>query len=310
MGMFILRRLLLLIPIWIGISLLAFLLASLTPGDPARLILQRELGHQPNTEQVEEARERLGLNDPLPVQYLRWLGNAATGDLGNSYRNGAPVLDSLADRFPATLKMAGLGLAMSVALAVPLGTLAAVFRNGPIDHFSRIFALVGAAMPGFWVAYLLILLFSVNLGWLPVAGSSTWKHIILPAVTLGIAGSASLMRVTRSEMLENLGLDYVRTARSKGLTSSAVIVRHALRNALIPLTTILGMRFAGMLGGAVIVETIFSWPGVGKLMIDAIFDRDYPMIQGFVIFMGTVTLIINLIVDIGYGLIDPRVRAH
>lgn len=308
--MFILRRLLLLIPIWIGISLLAFLLASLTPGDPARLILQRELGHQPNTEQVEEARERLGLNDPLPVQYLRWLGNAATGDLGNSYRNGAPVLDSLADRFPATLKMAGLGLAMSVALAVPLGTLAAVFRNGPIDHFSRIFALVGAAMPGFWVAYLLILLFSVNLGWLPVAGSSTWKHIILPAVTLGIAGSASLMRVTRSEMLENLGLDYVRTARSKGLTSSAVIVRHALRNALIPLTTILGMRFAGMLGGAVIVETIFSWPGVGKLMIDAIFDRDYPMIQGFVIFMGTVTLIINLIVDIGYGLIDPRVRAH
>lgn len=308
--MFIFRRLMLLIPIWIGISLFAFLLTSLTPGDPARLILQRELGHQPNTEQVEEARERLGLNDPLPVQYLRWLGDAATGDLGNSYRNGSPVLDTLKDRFPATLRMAGLGLTMSVLVAIPLGVLAAVFRSGPIDHFSRVFALVGAAMPGFWVAYLLILFFSVNLGWLPVAGSSTWKHIVLPALTLGIAGSASLMRVTRSEMLENLGLDYVRTARSKGLKSSTVIVRHALRNALVPLVTILGMRFAGMLGGAVIVETIFSWPGVGKLMIDAIFDRDYPMIQGFVIFMGTITLIINLVVDIGYGIIDPRVRTH
>lgn len=308
MGSFILRRVALLIPVWIGISLIAFLLANLTPGDPARLVLQRELGHQPNSEQVAEARERMGLNDPLPVRYIRWLGDAATGDLGTSYRNGKPVLESLAERFPTTLRVAALGLAISIAVAIPLGVMAAVFRHSILDHFSRVFALAGAAMPSYWVAYLLILLLSVQLGWLPVAGSSTWKHMLLPAITLGIGGSASLMRVVRSEMLENLGQDYVRTARAKGLGSNTVIVQHALRNALLPVTTILGMRLAGMLGGAVIVETIFSWPGVGKLVVDAIFDRDYPMIQGFVIFMGTVTLLINLVVDIGYGLIDPRVK--
>ena len=308
MGSFIVRRITLLIPVWIGISLLAFLLANFTPGDPARLVLQRELGHQPSGAQVAEARERLGLNDPMPIRYLNWLGGAVTGDLGTSYRNGKPVLESLAERFPTTLKIAALGLAMSIAVAIPLGVLAAVFRHTLIDHISRVFALAGAAMPSYWVAYLLILLMSVQLGWLPVAGSSTWQHMVLPSVTLGIGGSASLMRVVRSEMLENLGQDYVQTARAKGLTNSDVIVRHALRNALLPVSTILGMRLAGMLGGAVIVETIFSWPGVGKLVVDAIFDRDYPMIQGFVIFMGTVTLLINLVVDIGYGLIDPRVK--
>ena len=308
MGSFIVRRVTLLIPVWIGISLLAFLLANFTPGDPARLVLQRELGHQPNGQQVAEARERLGLNDPMPVHYLNWLGGAITGDLGTSYRNGKPVLESLAERFPTTLKIAALGLAISIVVAIPLGVLAAVFRHTFIDHISRVFALAGAAMPSYWVAYLLILLMSVQLGWLPVAGSSTWQHMVLPAVTLGIGGSASLMRVVRSEMLENLGQDYVQTARAKGLKNSDVIVRHALRNALLPVSTILGMRLAGMLGGAVIVETIFSWPGVGKLVVDAIFDRDYPMIQGFVIFMGTVTLLINLVVDIGYGLIDPRVK--
>lgn len=299
-----------LIPVWIGISLLAFLLANLTPGDPARLVLQRELGHQPDAVQVAEARERMGLNDPLPVRYFHWLTNAVHGDLGDSYRNGKPVLDSLTERFPATLRVAMLGLSLSVLVAFPLGIFAAVFRQHTIDHFSRVLALAGAAMPSYWVAYLLILFFSVRLGWLPVAGSSTWKHMILPALTLGVGGSASLMRVVRSEMLENLGQDYVRTARSKGLTSSTVVIRHALRNALLPVTTILGMRLAGMLGGAVIVETIFNWPGVGKLVVDAIFDRDYPMIQGFVVFMGTMTLLINLVVDIGYGFIDPRVRPN
>lgn len=308
MGSFILRRVILLVPVWIGISLVAFLLANLTPGDPARLVLQRELGHQPNAEQVAMMQEEMGLNDPLPVRYLHWLADAISGDLGTSYRNGKPVLESLVDRFPSTMKIALLGLTFSVAVAIPLGVLAAVYRNSIIDHISRVLALAGAAMPSYWVAYLLILMLSVQLGLLPVAGSSTWKHVVLPAVTLGIGGSASLMRVVRSEMLENLGQDFVRTARAKGLRSSNVIVNHALRNALLPVTTILGMRLAGMLGGAVIVETIFSWPGVGKLVVDAIFDRDYPMIQGFVIFMGTVTLLINLVVDIGYGLIDPRVK--
>ncbi len=305
---FILRRLAYLLPVWIGISLVAFLLANLTPGDPARLALQRELGRQPTGEETAIARDRLGLDDPAPVRYLRWLGDALTGDLGTSYRSGTPVLDSLVDRFPKTLQIGGLGLLMAIAIAIPLGVLAAVYRRGPIDHLSRIIALLGASMPSYWVAYLLILLFSVRLGMLPVAGSQTWQHAVMPAVTLGIGGSASLMRLARSEMLETLGQDYIRTARAKGLRSRALLVRHALRNTMIPLSTVLGMRFAGMLGGAVIVETIFSWPGIGKLVVDAIFDRDYPMIQGFVIFMGTVFLLINLIVDVGYGLIDPRIR--
>jgi len=305
---FILRRLAYLLPVWIGISLVAFLLANLTPGDPARLALQRELGRQPTGEETAIARERLGLDDPAPVRYLRWLGDALTGDLGTSYRSGTPVLDSLVERFPKTLQIGGLGLLMAIAIAIPLGVLAAVYRRGPIDHLSRIVALLGASMPSYWVAYLLILLFSVRLGMLPVAGSQTWQHAVMPAVTLGIGGSASLMRLARSEMLETLGQDYIRTARAKGLRSRSLLVRHALRNTMIPISTVLGMRFAGMLGGAVIVETIFSWPGIGKLVVDAIFDRDYPMIQGFVIFMGTVFLLINLIVDVGYGLIDPRIR--
>ena len=308
MWIFILRRIAFLLPVWLGISLFAFALANLTPGDPARLALQREIGGQPTAEQVAEARERLGLDDPAPVRYVHWVADAVTGDLGTSYRTGTPVLQSLADRFPTTLQIAGLGLVLSIAIAIPVGVLAAVYRQSAIDHASRVLALVGASMPSYWVAYLLILLFSVRLGWLPVAGSSTWQHALLPAVTLGIGGSASLMRLIRSEMLETLGQDYVRTARSKGLSQRIVVMRHALRNALIPTTTVIGMRFAGMLGGAVIVETIFSWPGVGKLIVDAIFDRDYPMIQGFVVFMGTAFLLINLIVDIGYGVIDPRVR--
>ncbi|MBA2775585.1 MAG: ABC transporter permease [Chloroflexia bacterium] len=308
MVQFVLRRLLYLVPVWIGISLVAFLLANLAPGDPARLALQRALGRQPTGAETAAAREQMGLNDSPPVQYLNWLGNALTGDLGLSYRTGKPVLESLVERFPTTLQIAGGGLLLAIAIAIPLGVLAAVYRRGPIDHLSRVVALLGASMPSYWVAYLLILLFSVRLGMLPVAGSQTWQHAVMPALTLGIGGSASLMRLTRSEMLETLGQDYIRTARAKGLHSRTLLVRHALRNTMIPISTVLGMRFAGMLGGAVIVETIFSWPGIGKLVVDAIFDRDYPMIQGFVIFMGTAFLLINLIVDIGYGLIDPRIR--
>jgi len=305
---FVLRRLAYLVPVWIGISLVAFMLANLAPGDPARLALQRELGRQPTAEETAVVREQMGLNDIAPVRYLKWLGDAVTGDLGTSYRTGQPVLDSLADRFPTTLQIAGFGLLLAIAIAIPLGILAAVYRQGPIDHLSRVIALLGASMPSYWVAYLLILLLSVRLGWLPVAGSQTWQHAVMPALTLGIGGSAGLMRLTRSEMLETLNQDYIRTARAKGLRSRPLMLGHALRNTMIPLSTVLGMRFAGMLGGAVIVETIFSWPGIGKLVVDAIFDRDYPMIQGYVIFMGTAFLLINLIVDLGYGVIDPRIR--
>lgn len=308
MARYLLRRLIYLVPIWLGISIVAFMLANLTPGDPARLMLQRQLGRQPTAEEVAVARENLHLNEPVVVRYLRWLEGAATGDLGTSYRTGEPVLSALAHRFPNTLQIATLGLLFAVAIAVPLGVLAAVRRNSPIDHASRVLALLAASMPGFWVAYLLILLFAVKLQLLPVAGKGSWQHLILPSVTLGLAACASLMRLTRSEMLEVLGQDYIRTSRAKGLSSRAVVLRHALRNALIPVTTVAGLRFAGLLGGAVIVETIFAWPGIGKFVLDSIFDRDYPVVQGFVVFMGTVFLLINLLVDVSYAWLDPRIR--
>ncbi len=296
------------IPIWIGISFVAFSLSALTPGDPALLMLQRSLDRQPTAEEHAAAREDMGLDRPFAERYVRWLGNAATGDLGISIRTGDPVLSALADRFPRTLQIAGLGLAFSLVVAIPLGTLAALFRNRPIDHFSRLLALLGACMPNFWVAYLLILLFSVHLGLLPVAGTGTWQHMILPSVSLGLVACASLMRLTRSEMLEVLGQDYIRTARAKGLGTQVVVMRHALRNAMLPVTTVAGMRFASLLGGAVIVETIFAWPGIGKYVLDSIFDRDYPVVQGFVVFMGTVFLLMNLLVDISYAWLDPRIR--
>jgi peptide/nickel transport system permease protein len=206
------------------------------------------------------------------------------------------------------VQIAVLGLIGAVLIAVPIGVMGAVWRNSPIDHFSRVLSLLGAAMPSYWVAYLLILVFSVRLQLLPVAGRGTWQHLILPSVTLGLAASASLMRLTRSEMLEVLGQDFIRTGRAKGLGSRAVLIGHALRNALIPVVTVAGMRFAGLLGGAVIVETIFAWPGIGKFVLDSIFDRDYPVIQGFVLFMGTVFLLINLAVDLSYAFLDPRIR--
>ena len=210
--------------------------------------------------------------------------------------------------FPTPCRSPCGGIAVSILIALPIGVAAAVWRNSLVDHLSRIVSLLTASMPSYWVAYLLILLFAVRLQVLPVAGRGTWQHLVLPSVTLGLASTASLMRLTRSEMLEMLGQDFVRTGRAKGLSERVVIVRHALRTALIPVVTLIGLRFAGLLGGAVIVETIFSWPGIGKYVLDSIYDRDYPVIQGFVLFMGTAFVLINLLVDISYGLIDPRIR--
>ena len=308
MTRYLLRRLVYLTPVWLAISFVAFALANLTPGDPARLALQRDLGRQPTAEEVTRARDALSLDDPFVVRYARWLADAATGDFGTSYRTGEPVAGALLARFPSTLQIATLGLLAALVVALPIGVLAAVWRNSPLDHLSRVLALLGAAMPSYWVAYLLILVFAVRLGALPVAGRGTWQHFVLPSATLGLATSATLMRLTRSEMLEVLGQDFVRTGRAKGLGPRAVIVGHALRNALIPVLTVAGMRFAGLLGGAVIVETIFAWPGIGKFVLDSIFDRDYPVIQGFVVFMGSVFLLVNLAVDLSYAALDPRVR--
>ena len=305
---YLLRRIAYLLPVWLCVSFVAFTLANLTPGDPARLMLQRQLGRQPTGQEVSAARAELRLDEPFPVRYVRWLGDALTGDLGTSYRTGEPVLTALVDRFPRTLQIALLGIALALAVAVPLGIGAAIRRNSPLDHASRVAALLGAAMPSYWVAYLLIFFFVVQFRLLPVAGQGTWQHLVLPSVTLGLAACASLMRLTRSEMLEVLGQDFIQTGKAKGLTPRSVIIGHALRNALIPVLTVAGLRFAGLLGGAIIVESIFAWPGIGKFVVDSIYDRDYPVIQGFVVFMGTVFLLINLCVDLAYARLDPRIR--
>ena len=308
MTRYILRRILYLVPVWLGISILAFSLALLAPGDPVRSTLQAQGIDAPSVEQVQALRNELGLNDPGPVRYAKWLANAVRGDLGESVRTGEPVLRSLTDRFPRTAELALIAIILGLVIALPLGVLAAIFRDRPLDHLSRFGALVGASIPSFWLAYLLIMLFAVQLRMLPVAGSNTPQHVILPALTLAIGAAASLTRLTRSAMLEELNQEYVRTARSKGLREVVVLVRHALRNALVAIVTVTGIRLAALLGGAVIVETIFAWPGIGKYVVDSISGRDYPTIQGFVLFAGTLVLLINLVVDLAYVWLDPRVR--
>jgi len=308
MTRYILRRILYLVPVWLGISILAFSLALLAPGDPVRSTLQAQGIDAPSVEQVQALRNELGLNDPGPVRYAKWLANAVRGDLGESVRTGEPVLRSLTDRFPRTAQLALIAIILGLVIALPLGVLAAIFRDRPLDHLSRFGALVGASIPSFWLAYLLIMLFAVQLRMLPVAGSNTPQHVILPALTLAIGAAASLTRLTRSAMLEELNQEYVRTARSKGLREVVVLVRHALRNALVAIVTVTGIRLAALLGGAVIVETIFAWPGIGKYVVDSISGRDYPTIQGFVLFAGTLVLLINLVVDLAYVWLDPRVR--
>ncbi|HET8568892.1 MAG TPA: nickel ABC transporter permease [Candidatus Limnocylindria bacterium] len=308
MAAYVARRVLSLVPVWVGISVLAFALSVLAPGDPVRQALQQSGIDAPSPEQVAEMRRELGLDAPPPVRYARWVGDALTGDLGRSIRTGEPVLGALAERFPRTATLALVAVVLGLAIALPLGVVSAVLRNSALDHVARLGALVGASIPSFWLAYLLIIAFAVQLKVLPVAGSTTPQHLVLPALTLAIGAAASLTRLTRSAMLEELSQEYVRTGRAKGLRERAVVVRHALRNALIAIATVTGIRLAALLGGAVIVETIFAWPGIGKFVVDSIGARDYPVIQGFVLFAGTVVLAINLAVDLAYVWLDPRVR--
>ena len=305
---YITRRILNLVPVLLGISLLAFSLSALAPGDPALRILRMQSDAPPTRAAVERLRAELGLDAPFALRYLRWLGDASRGDLGRSYRTGEPVLQALAVRFPATAQVAVVSTLLVLVIALPLGVLSAVRRNAPVDHASRIWALVGASMPSFWLAYVLILMFSVSLRLLPVAGHGTAAHLVLPSVTLALGGAATLTRLTRSSLLETLGEDFVRTARAKGLASFRVIARHALQPGLIPVVTALGIRLGHLLAGAAIVETVFAWPGIGKFVVDSIYDRDYPVIQGFVLFTGIVFVLVNLLVDLVYVWIDPRIR--
>jgi peptide/nickel transport system permease protein len=303
------RRILSLVPVLLGITFLAFLLGNLAPGDPAiQLYIARTGEPPPNNAVIEEIREDLGLNDPLLVRYVRWLYALAQGDMGTSYRTGLPVSEQIRQHSGITLRLAVLGIILSVIVAVPLGALAAVYQNSVLDLGIRVTSFLGAAIPAFWLSYVLILIFSVRLHLLPVAGTGSWKHMVLPVLVISLFSIAVITRLLRASLLEALSSDYVRTARAKGLKEKQVVLIHAMKNSLIPVVTIIGTLFASLVAGAVIIETIFALPGLGRLIIDAISFRDYPIIQGFVVFTGIVFVMVNLVVDLSYLVIDPRVR--
>lgn len=289
-------------------SVLTFGLGVVAPGDPAEAILSRALGQPPTRDEVEAERRMLGLDRPVPVQYARWLGRAVRGDLGESWGRGVRVSGALAERIPRTLVLALTAAALAVAIGVPAGVVAAARRNSAADHLARLGALVGASVPSYFLGYLLILAFAVTLRALPAFGFGSPAHVVLPAVTLALAPAATLARLTRSAVLETLGEDYVRTGRAKGLRPSAVLFRHALRNALIPIVTVASLTLGYLLGGSVIVEWIFAWPGVGELAVGAIHARDYPLIQGFVLFAAAVYVLLNFSTDVVYAWLDPRIR--
>jgi peptide/nickel transport system permease protein len=307
---FVLRRVLLMIPTLIGISLLTFGLSNATPGDPAFVAAQRELGRIPNAEELAAVRKDLDLDRPLVTQYLHWASQAARGDLGVSFASRRPVRQELFRRIPFTLELAVPAMALAVLVAIPAGIVSALRRNRPVDQAVRLASLAGACMPSFWLALMLIILFSVRLTVLPVAGRGGFNHLVLPTVTLAMAPMAVLARYTRSTMLEALTSDYVVTARAKGTAEVRVITDHVLRNSLIPIVTSIGNQLGFMLAGATVIETIFVWPGVGKLLVDAITGRDYPMIEGFVLYAGAAFVVLNLLVDVLYATIDPRIVAR
>lgn len=287
----------------LGASVIIFLISRLS-GDPLALLLPADAP----PEVIEQTRQHLGLDQPLVAQYLVFLRNAVTGDFGNSYRWQEPALGLILERLPATVELALAALAFSIAIAVPFGVLSAVYRGSWFDRFAKVFAMAGQAMPNFWVGLLLILLFAVQLNWLPAFGRESWNSLVLPAIALGWYPVAAQTRVVRSAMLDVLDSDYIRMGRAMGLPERVLIWKYALRNAAIPLVTILGVYFAAMLGGAFVVEVIFAWPGVGRTVVEAVFARDFPVVQAGVMLTSVLFVLSNLMVDLSYGLIDPRIR--
>jgi ABC-type dipeptide/oligopeptide/nickel transport system permease component len=297
------QRILLVIPVLIGVSLVAFMMSHLVPGDPVSVML----GQNATKEDYVRLKHQLGLDDPLYTQYWRYVSNAVQGDFGRSIRSDQPVLTEIWSRFPSTLELTVCAVITASIVGMSLGVLAAVSKRSVVDAGIMTFALVGISMPGFWSGILMILLFGLKLGWLPIAGSG-WKSLIMPTITLAAPAAAVLARMTRSSMLEVLGQDFVRTARAKGLRDRIVVIRHVLRNALVPVITIIGIQFGALLGGAVIVESVFSRPGLGRYTVTAIEQRDFPQIQGIVLFAAAIYVFVNLAVDLTYAVIDPRIR--
>ena len=292
----------------LGVSILTFSIVHLVPGDPAEMIAIERYGEEVTEDVIEHVRIELGLDKPVYIQYLRWLGNVLQGDLGISSRTGHPVLDEIMVRFPATLELAIVSMIISLIISIPIGILSAIKQYSTIDNVSMFGALIGVSIPNFWLGLLLILFLSVHLGIFPVFGRGGIEHLILPAITLGTGMTAITTRLIRSSMLEVLNQDYIRTARAKGLKEIVVIGKHALKNAMIPVVTIIGLQFAALLDGTVIVEVIFAWPGIGRLLVDSVFARDIPMIQGGVLFSAIIITTVNLLVDISYTYLDPKIR--
>jgi peptide/nickel transport system permease protein len=311
---YVVRRLLLLVPVLLGVSVIIFLVLHLAPGDPAEIML----GSQATQADLERLRAELGLTQPLYVQYVHWVGLVARGDLGRSIWMKRPVLSEVLGRFKATLVLTGAALVLSTAAGLALGIASAIRPNSLLDRLSAVASLFGASMPVFWLGIVLMVVFALWLGWLPASGMfapygggdlrDLLVHLALPAVTLAAASVTIIARLTRSTMLETLGQDYIRTARAKGVVERAVVLRHGLKNALIPIVTVVGVQAGYLLGGAVLTETVFAWPGVGTLMVQGILARDFPLVQGCVLVVALSFVLINLAVDLLYAWLDPRIR--
>lgn len=307
MERYILKRILLMVPVLLGVILVVFIMNHISPGNPARILA----GENASEEAVAALTEELGLNDPLYIQFFNYVKGIVTKfDLGTSYQTRRPVIDELMDRFPTTAKLALLSICISAVVGISLGIISAVKQNTIIDHLSTGFALLGVSMPAFWAGMMLILVFAIYLKWLPVSGIDGWKNWIMPAFTSSMVGMATITRMTRSSMLDVICQEYIVTARAKGLSEQVIVVKHALKNALIPIITVLGIQLGTMLGGAVLTESVFSIPGLGKFMVDSIKNRDYPMVQGGVLLLAIVFSLVNLIVDIIYAYVDPRIKSQ
>lgn len=301
---YLVRRILLTVPVLLGVATLVFSLIHLVPGDPA----QAMLGDGASPQDIEELRKSLGLDQPLLDQYVTFLRHAVTGDLGRSFRTGQPVTTMIIERIPATAELAVAAMLVAIVIAIPLGVIAAVWRGTPVDYGAMTFALAGVSIPNFWLGPLLAIVFAVELGWLPVSGRGTLAHLVLPAISLGLALAAILARMTRASLLDELRELYVRAARARGVSRTVAVAGHALRNSMVPLLTIVALQFGAVLTGAVITETIFAWPGIGRLLIQSIGFRDYPMVQGCILLIAVTYVTVNLITDLMYGVLDPRIR--
>lgn len=304
---FVFKRLMTMIPVLLFVTLIIFTMTYFTPGDPAEFTL----GDLATEQDREVFREEHGLNDPYLIQYFNYITKLLLkGDLGTSYATKRPVMQEILERFPNTVKLAAFSTIIAVVIGIGGGILSATKQYSIIDNISTGVSLLGVSIPVFWLGMMLILLFSVNLRWFPASGSSSFKYFVLPAFTLGSVAAASIMRMTRSSMLEVIRQDYIRTARAKGQTEKLVIWMHALKNSLIPVITVIGLQFGRLLGGAVVVESVFSFSGLGKLMVDSIMAKNSPVVQGGVLFIATVMCITNLVIDVLYGFVDPRIRSQ